>query len=85
MGSSAFVGALAFQSLIVCRLWNRSQFLSVIALVLAILAVLSPFAAAWGGPMNAGLILFVALSLAQAAVLCAPQVLAFIWSRPRLP
>lgn len=79
------VGRLAVEALIVWGLWRGSRFAWVIGFLMATSTALGIFLAAYGGPMNTADTLFVAVCVAQVAVLCTPPLLGFFWSRETSP
>jgi hypothetical protein len=74
-------GALAVlvQALIVWRLWHRSPIAWFFGLLFPVLSVVSIILAAFDAEFS--LLIFEFFSIAQAAILCAPPVLSFVWSR----
>jgi hypothetical protein len=78
-------GALAVvvQALIVWRLWHRSPIAWFLGLLFAVLSVVSTILAAADAEFS--LLLFQFFSIAQAAILCAPPVLRFVWSPAEQP
>lgn len=72
------VGRLLIEALVVWRLWHRSQIAWIVAVAFAVLTL--PTIILMGGPMNPALVWLSVVSLAQAALLFARPVLAFVWS-----
>jgi hypothetical protein len=78
-----FVGTVVVQTLVVWRLWHGSPLAWLFAVASAVLTVIALFLMA--AEAEVGINLLYVFSIAQAAILCARPITAFVWSRPETP
>jgi hypothetical protein len=78
-----FVGSIVIQAVVVWRLWQGSQ---IVWLLMLLVAVLTPVEIVLsGGPLQVWTFVLIVVPLAQAGILTAPPMRAFVWSSGQAP